>query len=188
MYFEKFWYNDGINGRWENIGPIKVSNESGSSQPSILTHFSDNPDRDKIQVLCRSNQGVVTEAWSSNRGRTWGPVTPTSLPNPNSAIDALTLSNGMHLIVYNHATKERKTNLSGLESLNVAISKDGQTWDVGLVLENTEKSEFLNPAVIQTADDLVHIVYTWNHKKIKHVVIDPAKLISRRIVDGIWPE
>ena len=22
VYFEKFWYNDGINGRWEKIGPV----------------------------------------------------------------------------------------------------------------------------------------------------------------------
>lgn len=188
VFFEKFWYNDGINGRWEKIGPIHDSNETGSSQPAILTHFSDNPDRDKIQALCRSSQGVVTEAWSSNRGATWGGVTPTSLPNPDSAIDAITLSNGMHLIVYNHATSERDTDTSGLESLNVAVSEDGITWEAALVLEKTENSEFSNPAVIQTADDLVHITYSWNQIKVKHVVIDPAILVSRSIVGGVWPE
>jgi predicted neuraminidase len=42
--------------------------------------------------------------------------------------------------------------------------------------------------VIQTADKMVHVTYTWKREKIKHVVIDPSRLDSRPIVDGQWPK
>lgn len=35
---------------------------------------------------------------------------------------------------------------------------------------------------------MVHISYTWERKRIKHVVIDPAKLSLRPILNGHWPE
>jgi predicted neuraminidase len=82
-------------------------------------------------------------------------------------------------MVYNHTAK-------GRSPLNVAVSSDGKTWQAALVLEN-EPGEYSYPAVIQAADGLVHTTYTWKRARIKHVVIDPAKLELKPIVDGAWP-
>jgi predicted neuraminidase len=106
-------------------------------------------------------------------------MTLIDLPNPNSGTDAVTLRDGRHLLVYNHTAK-------GRSPLNVAVSTDGDTWQAALVLEN-EPGEYSYPAVIQTADGLVHAVYTWKRQRIKHVVIDPAKLQLRPIEGGVWP-
>jgi predicted neuraminidase len=41
--------------------------------------------------------------------------------------------------------------------------------------------------VIQTRDGLVHITYTWKRQRVRHVVVDPAALVTRPIVGGEWP-
>jgi predicted neuraminidase len=103
------------------------------------------------------------------------------LPNPNSGIDAVTLKDGSHIVVYNHLK-------SGRNCLNVAISDDGINWKAAALLENDQKgAEFSYPAVIQTNDNMVHVTYTWNRKQIKHVVIDPAKIIPGPVVTDEWP-
>lgn len=143
-------------------------------QPSILIH----PDG-RLQAVGRTRSGRVFQTRSNDSGRSWSPITLTVLPNPNSGTDAVTLHDGRHLIVYNH-TKE------GRSPLNISLTSDGTTWAAALVLER-EPGEYSYPAVLQAMDGLVHITYTWNRQRIKHVVIDPKKLKSVPMHDGIWP-
>ena len=58
--------------------------------------------------------------------------------------------------------------------MNVAVSKDGEQWDVVMTVER-EKGEHSYPAVIQGSDGKVHITYTYRRRSIKHVVVDPTK-------------
>jgi predicted neuraminidase len=143
-------------------------------QPSILVY----PDS-RLQAVGRTRLRRVFETWSNDLGRTWLPVTLTSLPNPNSGTDAVTLRDGRQLLVYNHTTQ-------GRSPLNVSLTRDGKNWEAALILEN-EPGEYSYPAVIQTSDNLVHVTYTWRRQRIKHAVIDPARLSSLPIQDGNWP-
>jgi predicted neuraminidase len=160
---------------WEIIGPVNDGKEFGAIQPSILFHGGG-----KLQALGRTKQGKVFQVWSEDEGKTWGKMTATTLPNPNAGTDAVTLRDGRHLIVYNH-TK------NGRSPLNVALSKEGREWQAAAVLEN-ESGEYSYPAVIQSTDGLVHIVHTWKRQRVKHVVLDPAKLELRPMPDGAWPK
>jgi predicted neuraminidase len=149
--------------------------EYSAIQPTLLQW----PDG-MLQVLCRTKQQKIAESFSRDQGLTWSRLLPTELPNPNSGIDAVMMRDDRALLVYNHAKQSRGV-------LNVAVSRDGKRWDAVLELEKGEpKSEFSYPAVIQTADGLVHVTYTWNRERIKHVVLDPAKFSLREIVEGNW--
>ena len=89
------------------------------------------------------------------------------------------MRDGRQLIVYNHTPK-------GRTPLNIALSRDGTTWEAALVLES-EPGEYSYPAVIQSSDGKVHVTYTWNRQRVRHVVIDPARLTSVAMTDGAWP-
>src|SRR5205823_5212288 len=97
--------------------------------------------------------------------------TETTLPNPNSGIDAVQLRDGRSLVVYNHSATKRIP-------LDIALSADGKTWQPPILIEDLPDGDgqLSYPAVIQTSDGMVHITYTWKRLRIRHVVIDPAKL------------
>ena len=159
---------------WSKTEPLADWTQFSIIQPTMLVH----PDG-KLQILCRSKQKKIVESWSSDGGTTWSPLAATTLPNPDSGIDAVNLNDGRMLLVYNHTPR-------GRSPLNVAVSTDGKNWLAALALE-TERGEYSYPAVICTPDGWAHITYTWHRRKIKHVVLDPAKLSLREMPQGEWP-
>ena len=155
------------NGRtWTKHGPITVpSNLHGIIQPSIV------PLRDgRLRMFVRATPAIGKVCYSDSRdqGRTWTDAKPTTLPNPNSGLDAVGLRDGRVVLIYNHTAK-------GRSPLNAAVSRDGETWNKFLDLE-TEPGEFSYPAVIEAANGDVHVTYTWNRKKIRHVVVPAADI------------
>jgi predicted neuraminidase len=169
---------------WTATPPVNDSKEIGAIQPSILFHPNN-----RLQAIGRTRNDKLFQIWSADGGGTWGKMTLFDLPNPNSGTDAVTLSDGRQLLVYNHNTRDGSKN-KGRSPLNVAMSKDGENWSAALVLEDdlNAPNGFAYPAVIQSSDGLVHITYTWERKRIKHVVLDPAKLTLQPITHGEWPK
>ncbi|MCC9138961.1 exo-alpha-sialidase [Pontibacter silvestris] len=151
---------------WQMI-PVDHNSEFDVIQPSILIY----PD-DRIQILCRSKQGYVVKAWSTDGGNSWGELSNTSLLNPNSGTDAVTLKDDSQLIVYNPDVPGKEW-FNGRGKLRVARSVDGQVWKDIVTLEDGTTEEYSYPAIIQTKDGLVHISYTYDRKNIKHVVLKP---------------
>jgi predicted neuraminidase len=147
-------------GSWTKFGPVVIPGEPyGIIQPTLVELRPN-----QLRLFARSRQGKIYTADSSDGGRTWTPARPTSLPNPNSGTDSVRLRDGRILMVYNPSTSERTP-------LAVAVSSDsGETWKTWLALE-TGPGEFSYPAVIEDSRGDVHITYTWNRRRIKHVVI-----------------
>jgi predicted neuraminidase len=145
---------------WEKLDPLNTWREVGAIQPCILAY----PDG-RMQVLCRTRQGVIAACWSTDRGRSWGPMQATSLPNPDSGIDAVSLHDGRALLAYNPSHKTRTP-------LCLAVSKDGLAWRDVLVLEDGI-GEYSYPAIVQGRDGSLHLTYTWNHRRIRSVRLSP---------------
>lgn len=135
-------------------------------QPTFLVH-SDN----KIQILSRSRHNKLISSWSEDNGKTWQKTDSINVVNSNSGVDAVTLSNKSFLLV-NNPLKMGKDWFNGRNVLDVEYSKDGVNWKKLFDLENQKEGEFSYPAIIQTSDKKVHILYTYNRKFIKHTAFD----------------
>ena len=179
VYFER---TADLGKTWQKTPLLNDGAAIQAIQPSVLFLGGEN-----LLAIGRSKQGRLFELRSEDGGKSWGPMTLGGLPNNNSGTDAITLRDGTHLLVYNHVALEPGQRNARRTPLNVAVSKDGNSWDAALELE-TEPGEFSYPAVIQTRDGLVHISYTWNRRRVKHVVVDPKKLRMQPITDGRWPD
>ncbi len=175
------------NGRtWTKHGPIVPALEALRGQPGAkatpetedrvygiiqptLVPLSDG----RLRMFLRSTQaiGKICFADSRDQGLTWTDALPTLLPNPNSGIDSVRLRDGRILIVYNHSTRARTP-------LDVAVSTDdGNTWQPLTTLEEGA-GEYSYPAVIQGASGDIHILYTWNRRRIKHAWISLEPLVA----------
>jgi predicted neuraminidase len=167
---------------WEVTEPV---NRFNVIQPSILVHKDG-----RLQTMSRSKENRVVTGWSNDQGKTWEDLEMTNIPNPNSGTDAVTLKNGMHLLVYNHSVRAPGGWSGPRYPLAIAISRDGIVWKAAGILES-QVGEYSYPAAIQSKDGLVHITYSckngiiipssaggkiYDHETIKHVTIDPRKI------------
>lgn len=165
---EKSWQihletTDAAGNNWQYIA---IDGDSfGVIQPTLLQYGGDT-----LQMLCRSRQNTIVQTWSFNNGRTWSPLKQLAIPNPNSAIDAVTLRNGWQLLVYNPMLSGKDW-WTGRSILKVAISKNGIGWKDIIRLEDHVKGEYSYPAVIQDSKNVIRLAYTDNRKNIKFVDI-----------------
>lgn len=173
---------------WRKIGPL--SNRRGLAQfiqPAFFVR-----DDGSLQILGRSIdlRGNIQTVFSDSSINVWSIPLSTGLPNNDSGLDGMTLSDGRFLLVYNHI-EAVKHGAAARSPLNVALSENGFDWYAALTLEDSAGDEYSYPSAIETSDGLVHIVYTWHRECIKHVVLDPSRLAiipERRIVDEQWPD
>jgi alpha-L-rhamnosidase len=176
-----FEISDDKGKTWRKVGPLPAEEAAltqdqklqpiSTIQPGILKHADG-----RLQVLARTRNGYLATSWSSDNGDTWTTVTLTSVPNNNSGIDAMTLRDGRHLLVYNNFRTLSETPKGPRTPLNVALSSDGVTWKEMLTLEDSPISQYSYPSVIQGKDGSIHIVYTWRRQRIKYAKLSPSDL------------
>jgi len=147
----------------------KMTMEGRAIQPSIinegkagLTAFFRNMGHEEKNHILRAD--------SSDLGLTWTGLSDTPLPNPNSGFDMLRLESGSYIGIINNSYKDR-------ENLSLVLSDDrGKSWRLLKVLEESEGNEYSYPSIIRSRQGLYHITYTYERRRIKHVVFNETWL------------
>ena len=91
----------------------------------------------------------------------------TDLANPNAAVALLNTGDGNLLLALND-TEDGRNRLS---LATRAIS--GETWAIVKTLESQpdtpeQEFEFSYPSMVMDKEQNIHLVYTWNQKRIRH--------------------
>lgn len=145
------WYSGKPLLGFGNIQPAVLRRSDGT----LVAYMRENGITDKVRVSESSDDGI-----------SWTVAGMSELPNPGSGLDGLRLSDGHWLLVYNDTTE-------GRHSLAVSISSDeGRTWKWTRHLERHEQGAYHYPAVIQSRDGTIHVVYSYfveGGKSMKHV-------------------
>ncbi len=147
----------------------------GVIQPTV---WEPAPGRLKMLLRATRHVGAVCSTTSDDYGRTWSPVRPTPIPNPNSGLDAVRLAGGRIVLACN-PTREGRSPLSLLMSAD-----NGESWPWRLDLE-TKQGEASYPSIIQGADGRLHVVYTYRRTHIRHVTLDAQDIVRGAYEEGV---
>jgi predicted neuraminidase len=160
VYDENTWQSrmlisddDGLS--WRLTAPMNTP--LGNIHPCIVQM----PDGRLVAYLRTGGKGgVIWRAESLDRGESWSQPTTTTLPNPNSGIDLLRLRSGALVLAYNHSDHLRTP-------LCVALAEEDECWHWRRTLEDAH-AEFSYPALAQTEDGRIHLVYTYRREHIHY--------------------
>ena len=161
VYFE---YSDDIGKTWHRTPFVETDPGVKAIQPSILVL----PDG-RLEALCRTRSRQVGVTYSSDNGMTWSKLELTDIPNNNSGIDAVNLSNGGYALVCNDWPIEPTKEKGARTPLSILRSDDGIHWHHWITLEDSPILQYSYPSVIQSRDGHLHVVYTWRRQRVKHV-------------------
>lgn len=141
---------------WGNVQPAVLRKQDGT----LVAYMRENGPLRRIRI-----------AESKDEGMSWGPVGVTELPNPGSGLDAMRLTSGNWILIYNDTVR-------GRNSLAVSLSDDeGRTWKWTRHLECHDTGSYHYPALTQGKDGTIHAVYSYfvaGGKSMKHAAFGEA--------------
>ncbi|MEP6945639.1 MAG: sialidase family protein [Acidobacteriota bacterium] len=157
----------------EVLRSVTMSNGSrGGLQPSVV------PLNDKTAVAFMRYNGDdpkrILRSETDDAGQSWTTPSKTDLPNPDSAVAAIGLSDHSMIMVFNNSTEYRNV-------LTLARSTDtGATWKLIHTFNEAEagtdgvSDERSYPSLLRTENGDIHLVYTWKRRKIKHIIFNES--------------
>ncbi len=158
---------------WTRSKPIRSA--KGNIQPAVV-ELADG----RLIAYCRRGGdynpktiGYIVRAESSDGGLTWTEGKDTAFPNPNAAVDLITLKSGRLFLVYNNSMVHRSP-------LSIALSSDQErTWPIRLDLL-ADNRDYGYPMALQAKDGRIHLVYTSDKRSVvNHAVLDEEWILGK---------
>ncbi|HQS59520.1 MAG: hypothetical protein B7Y56_10330 [Gallionellales bacterium 35-53-114] len=155
-----------LDNKGQLLDKVRITQGRHSIQPLILPL-----DGQRAVALMRDTgprPGHVLSSRSLDAGASWMKEERLGLPNPDSAVAGLRRPDGSLLLVFNDTE-------AGRSSLALAVSRDeGKSWKTVRHFEqvNDGKSEFSYPYLIRNNNGNMHLLYTWNRKRIRHIAFN----------------
>ncbi len=158
------------------IDKRRMSSGRSAIQPVILVSDLQTATALFRQTRSSGQAKNIPVSLTQNAGQSWQQSEDLAIANPNSALAGLTLKNGIRLLALN--------NIEAGRYRLVLLMKQPQSeqWQVIQVLEddealpNEQRKEFSYPYLVSADGNDVHLVYTWDRKKIRHVHFSSAWL------------
>jgi predicted neuraminidase len=130
-----------------------------------------------MRNMAHEDKKHILETESPDTGLSLAALKETTLPNPNSGFDAVVGPAGRTLAVINDSFDNRS-------NLTLVIKDDGSDqWHRLWVFENGNGKEFSYPTLVRSTTGIYHLSYTYERKRIKHVMFDDVWL-RERITDA----
>jgi predicted neuraminidase len=165
IYQSQFWLSDDEGATWRPAAPL--FSLPNNLQPAVAELC----DGSLLALMRTAEGGPTWQGRSGDGGETWSLCPHPDLPNPNSGIDLLRLAGGELILAYNHSTAERTP-------LVVRLSLDeGESWLPPKVVEEGDP-QLSYPGLTQSADGLIHLVYTHRLENIQHAEFNLAWVLA----------
>jgi hypothetical protein len=157
---------------WNIRGACNIPEQVRSYDEHIIIERKDGT----LWMLVRTKYGIG-QSTSRDRGKTWSPLTPSSIQHPSARFFIRRLNSGKLLLV-KHGPINEKT---GRELLTAFLSDDdGLNWYGGLMLD--ERKGISYPDGVQAPDGTIYIIYDYSRTGEKEILM--AKFKEDDIIKG----
>ena len=151
------------------IDKRRMSSGRGAIQPVVFANGPQEAEAFFRQTRPSSQPKQIPVSQTKDAGQSWAVTKDLEIPNPNSALAALTLANGTRLMVLNNIEAARYRLVMVMREPNSPQWRVVQVLEDDVSLLNDQHREFSYPYLISTNGVDAHLTYTWNRTKIKHV-------------------
>lgn len=165
------------------INKRRMSSGRESIQPIIFI----NNENDAIAFFRQTRHNgpaQIISSLSSDAGWSWHMGKDLNLANPNSAVAGITLNNNDRLLVLNDLTEGRhRLTLMGSKPSKDGDKKYSEWKTISILEEESPKAgflpEFSYPYISQSKSGEIHLVYTWNRKKIRSILLNESAIAQK---------